>query len=83
MYGGDERLHGNNPTQGSELCTAVEMMHSFESILPITGDVYYADYLEKIAYNVLPAQITDDFMYKQYFQQANPGTGFCGYTEFL
>jgi len=71
MYGGDERLHGNNPTQGSELCTAVEMMHSFESILPITGDVYYADYLEKIAYNVLPAQITDDFMYKQYFQQAN------------
>ena len=71
MYGGDENLHGNNPTQGSELCSAVEMMYSFESILPITGDVYYADYLEKIAYNVLPTQITDDFMYKQYFQQAN------------
>lgn len=71
MYGGDERLHGNNPTQGSELCSAVEMMYSFESVLPITGDVYYADYLEKIAYNVLPTQITDDFMYKQYFQQAN------------
>lgn len=71
MFGGDERLHGNDPTQGSELCTAVEMMYSFESILPITGDVYYADYLEKIAYNVLPTQITDDFMYKQYFQQTN------------
>lgn len=71
MFGGDERLHGNDPTQGSELCTAVEMMYSFESILPITGDVYYADYLEKIAYNVLPTQVTDDFMYKQYFQQTN------------
>jgi hypothetical protein len=71
MYGGDELLHGNNPTQGSELCSAVEMMFSFESILPITGDVFYADYLEKIAYNVLPTQITDDFMRKQYFQQAN------------
>lgn len=71
MYGGDEHLHGNNPTQGSELCSAVEMMFSFESMLPITGDVYYADYLEKIAYNVLPTQITDDFMRKQYFQQAN------------
>lgn len=71
MFGGDERLHGNDPTQGSELCTAVEMMYSFESILPITGDVYYADYLEKIAYNVLPTQITDDFMYKQYFQPTN------------
>lgn len=71
MYGGDEMLHGNDPTQGSELCSAVEMMFCFENILPITGDVYYADYLEKIAYNVLPTQITDDFTGKQYFQQPN------------
>ncbi len=71
MYGADERMHGNNPTQGSELCSAVEMMYSFESILPITGDVYYADYLEKIAYNVLPTQNTDDYLRKQYFQQVN------------
>jgi len=71
MYGADEMLHGNDPTQGSELCSAVEMMYSFESILPITGDVYYADYLEKIAYNVIPTQISDNFMRKQYFQQVN------------
>lgn len=71
MYGGDEHLHGNDPTQGSELCSATEMMFSFETILPITGDVYYADYLEKIAYNVLPTQHNDDFTRKQYFQQAN------------
>lgn len=71
MYGGDEFLHGNNPALGSELCSAVEMMYSFESILPITGDVAYADYLEKIAYNVLPTQSTDDYTRKQYFQQVN------------
>ena len=71
MYGGDEHLHGNDPTQGSELCSAVEMMFCFESILPVTGDVFYADYLEKIAYNVLPTQISDDFSRKQYFQQVN------------
>lgn len=71
MYDGDERLHGNDPVQGSELCSAVEMMFSFENILPITGDVYFADYLEKIAYNVLPTQHNDDFSRKQYFQQAN------------
>jgi len=71
MYGGDEELHGNDPTQGSELCSAVEFMYSFESVLPITGDVYYADYLEKIAFNVLPTQHDDAFMRKQYFQQVN------------
>ncbi|HKL37620.1 MAG TPA: beta-L-arabinofuranosidase domain-containing protein [Bacteroidales bacterium] len=71
MYGGDEHLHGNDPTQGSELCTAIEMMYSYENILPITGDVYYADYLEKVAFNVLPTQHNDDFTRKQYFQQAN------------
>lgn len=71
LYGGDEALHGNNPTQGSELCSAVEMMFSLESILPITGEVAYADHLEKIAYNALPTQVSDDFMGRQYFQQAN------------
>jgi uncharacterized protein len=71
MYGADEMLHGNDPTQGSELCSAVEMMYSFESILPVTGDVYYADYLEKLAYNVLPTQVDDDYLRKQYYQQVN------------
>lgn len=71
MYGADENLHGNDPTQGSELCSAVEMMFSFESMLPVTADVYYADYLEKVAYNVLPTQHNDDFTRRQYFQQVN------------
>ena len=71
LYGGDEALHGNNPTQGSELCSAVEMMFSLENILEITGDVGYADQLEKIAFNALPAQVSDDFLSRQYFQQAN------------
>lgn len=71
LYGGDEALHGNNPTQGSELCTAVEMMFTLESILEVSGEVRYADQLEKIAFNALPAQITGNFMQRQYFQQAN------------
>jgi len=71
MYGADENLHGNDPTQGSELCSAIEMMYSFESILPVTGDVYFADYLEKVAFNVLPTQVNDDFTKRQYFQQVN------------
>lgn len=71
MYGGDEGLHGNNPTQGSELCSAVELMFSLEKMMEITGDLSFTDHLERIAFNALPTQITDDFMDKQYFQQAN------------
>lgn len=71
MYGGDEGLHGNVPTQGSELCSAVELMFSLEKMMEITGDLSFTDHLEKIAFNALPTQISDDFMHKQYFQQAN------------
>jgi hypothetical protein len=71
LYGGDETLHGNNPTQGSELCTAVEMMFTLENSLEITGNVNYADQLEKIAFNALPTQTSDDYLERQYFQQAN------------
>ena len=71
MYGGDEALHGNIPTQGSELCSAVELMFSLEKMLEITGDVDFAEHLERVAFNALPTQVTDDFMHRQYFQQAN------------
>lgn len=71
MYGGDEPLHGNAPTQGIEFCSVVEMLFSLESMLTITGDTEFADQLEKIAYNAMPTQATDDFNYRQYFQSAN------------
>lgn len=71
MYGADEALHGNNPTQGSELCSAVEMMFSLEKMMEITGDLQFADHLERIAFNALPTQVSDNFMTRQYFQQPN------------
>ncbi|MFD2970153.1 beta-L-arabinofuranosidase domain-containing protein [Sphingobacterium bambusae] len=71
MYGGDEPMHGNAPTQGIEFCSVVEMLFSLESMLPITGEVAFADKIEKIAYNAMPTQATDDFDYRQYFQTAN------------
>lgn len=71
LFAADESLHGNDPTQGSELCTAVEMMYSLENILRISGEVEYADRLEKIAFNALPAQVDGDLISHQYFQQAN------------
>jgi len=71
MYGGDEPMHGNDPTQGIELCSVVEMMYSLEKMIAISGNTSMMDHLEKIAYNALPTQVTDDFTSRQYFQQAN------------
>ena len=71
LWGGDELLRFGKPTSGSELCTAVEMMFSLESILEITGNVRWADYLERVAYNALPTQVTDDYSARQYYQQFN------------
>ena len=70
-FSADEDLHGNLPTQGTELCAVVESMFSLEEIIAITGDTHYMDALERIAFNALPTQTTDDYNNKQYFQVAN------------
>jgi len=71
MFSADEHFAGQDPSQGTELCTVVEAMFSLETDLAITGDTAFADRLEKIAYNALPATITEDFWAHQYDQQPN------------
>lgn len=71
VFSADEDLHGNDPTQGTELCAIVEAMFSLEQIIGITGDLRYMDALERMTFNALPTQTTDDYNNKQYFQIAN------------
>lgn len=71
LYGADELLHTGNPTQGSELCTAVELMFSLEKMVEITGNVAWADLLETVTFNALPTQVTDNYDARQYYQQLN------------
>lgn len=71
MFIGDEHLNGNSPSNGTELCAVVELMYSLEKVLEIVGDGSYADLLEKVAYNALPATIDSEFCSHQYLQQAN------------
>ncbi len=71
LFGADEMLHTGNPTQGSELCTAVELMFSLEKMVEITGKTDYADWLERVAFNALPTQVTDNCDSRQYYQQIN------------
>ena len=47
------------------------MMYSLETMLEITGNMQWADQLERIAYNALPTQISDDAQARQYYQQVN------------
>lgn len=82
LWGGDELLRFGEPTAGSEFCTATEMMFSLESILEITGDVQWADYLERVAFNALPTQATDDFDARQYYQQTNQVAATLSWRQF-
>jgi len=82
MFGGDEALRDDDPTRGSELCSAVEFMYSLEEMFKITGNPFYADYIERIAFNALTAQITPDFRLHQYFQQVNQISISYGHHDF-
>src|SRR6185312_3472742 len=71
LFSADEHLAGRDPSSGTELCTVVEEMFSLEVALAVTGDVEFADRLEKIAFNALPAALSDDMWSHQYDQQPN------------
>ncbi|MBC7186310.1 MAG: glycoside hydrolase family 127 protein [Calditrichaeota bacterium] len=71
MFSGDECLAGKNPLQGTELCAVVEMMYSLEHLLSIFGEPAFADRLERIAFNALPATFSPDMWAHQYDQQVN------------
>jgi hypothetical protein len=70
-FSGDEFLHGTGSTQGTELCTVVELLSSFETALRISGALWLADAIERIAYNALPAMLSADHRGHQYFQLPN------------
>ncbi|MBN1362848.1 MAG: glycoside hydrolase family 127 protein [Sedimentisphaerales bacterium] len=71
MFTGDECLSGTNPVQGTELCAVVEAMYSLEHLVSITGTPAFADRLERIAFNALPATFAPDMWSHQYDQQVN------------
>ena len=71
MFSADEFLHGTGSTQGTELCTIVELLSSFYTALEISGEPWLADAIERIAYNALPSILSADHRGHQYFQLPN------------
>ena len=70
-FNGDECLAGRDNNHGFELCSVCELMYTCQVIYRITGDAKWADRLESLAFNALPATISDDMWTHQYDQQVN------------
>ncbi|MDR1828038.1 MAG: glycoside hydrolase family 127 protein [Methylobacteriaceae bacterium] len=70
-FTGDECLAGTSPLQGAELCSVVEAMYSYEWLFMLTGGSQWAERLESLAYNALPATLSPDMWTHQYDQMTN------------
>jgi hypothetical protein len=73
MFGADENIRPGyqGPRQAAETCSMVELMHSYESLLKITGEIDYADRCEEIAFNSLPSSMTPDLKGLHYLTAPN------------
>ncbi|CAE7546082.1 unnamed protein product [Symbiodinium natans] len=71
-FGADEHLAGREPHRGTELCVVVESMRSLEEAYAAMPDrPELADGLEVLAFNALPAAVSDDNWAHQYLTQSN------------
>lgn len=73
MFGSDEnaRLGYIDPRQGVETCGMVEQMASDEIMLRFTGDPYWAENCEDVAFNTYPAAVMPDFRSLRYITSPN------------
>jgi len=70
-FTGDECLSGLSPIQGTELCAVAEQMYSYEQLFAFTGENHWAERLEMLAFNALPATLSEDMRSHQYDQMVN------------
>lgn len=73
MFGADEnaRIGFFDPRQGTETCGFAEQMASDEIMLLITGDPYWAENCEDIAFNSYPAAFMPDYKSLRYITAPN------------
>lgn len=73
MFGADEnaRMGYIDPRQGTETCGFVEQMASDEILLLMTGDPFWAEHCENIAFNSYPASMMPDLKSLRYITSPN------------
>jgi hypothetical protein len=73
MFGGDENCRPgfDDPRQAVETCGLVEQMLSDAMMLQISGDPFWADHCEDVAFNMYPAAAMPDFKSLRYLTAPN------------
>ncbi len=73
LFGSDEvsRPGYSDPRQGMETCGMVEEMNSAEEMMRISGDVFWGDQAENVAFNSYPAAVMPDFKSLRYITSPN------------
>ena len=73
MFGGDENCRPgySDPRQAVETCGMVEQMLSDELLMQISGDPFWADNCEDVAFNTYPAALTPDLRALRYLTAPN------------
>lgn len=73
MFGADEnaRMGYFDPRQGTETCGFAEQMASDEIMMMISGDDFWAENCEDIAFNSYPAAFTPDYRALRYITSPN------------
>lgn len=73
MFGADENCRPGytDPRQAIETCGMVEQMFSDEMLMQISGDPFWADQCEEVAFNSYPAAVMPDFSALRYLTAPN------------
>jgi hypothetical protein len=73
MFGSDENCRPgySDPRQAIETCGMVEQMFSDELMTGISGDPFWADNCENVAFNMYPAALTPDMRALRYLTAPN------------
>jgi uncharacterized protein len=71
LHSGAEGMSGHTPLDSHETCNISDYTWSLGHLLQITGNVHFADQIERVIFNALPGVILKDFKALQYFSCPN------------